>query len=187
MRAEIRGVPRRRADADPMRRLLLLRHGKSAWPEGVDDGDRPLAKRGRAASKRMGRHMAAAQLVPDVALISPARRAQETWELAKSALGSAKARTEPRIYEASPERLLAVIQDTDDDAQTLLLVGHNPGFQELVQLLTAEEISPQEKRDWKYPTAALAVLDFPIARWGDISPGSGILHSFVTPKALEKR
>ena len=165
-----------------MRRLILLRHGKSAWPDGADDLERPLKKRGRAASRRMGRYLAEEGIVPDLALVSPARRTQETWSLAKGPLGEVPMRSEPRIYDASPDRLLSVIREVEPEVGTLLLVGHNPGLEELLRLVVRRE-NPSEGAIAKYPTAGLAVIEVPAA-WPELSPRSGHLDRFVTPKAL---
>jgi phosphohistidine phosphatase len=168
-----------------MRRLILLRHGKSAWPDGTADFDRPLARRGREAAPRMGAYLASEQLIPDLVLVSPARRAQETWELARPHLGGAAVRAEPRIYEAPAERLLAVVREADADAATLLMVGHNPGFADLLRLLVGDgDRLAYTKAMTKYPTAGLAVIDFAAGTWRELSPRSGRLDRFVTPKSL---
>ena len=163
-----------------MPRLLLLRHGKSAWPDGVDDRERPLAKRGCEAARRMGRYLADEQLVPDLALVSPARRTQETWTLAKSSLGDVTMRSEPRIYEAPPDRLLTAVKGVEPEVGTLLMVGHNPGLEELLRLLVRHEDRYGAMK--KYPTAGLAVIDVPARAWHELSPRSGRLLRFVTPK-----
>ena len=165
-----------------MPRLLLLRHGKSAWPDGVDDLERPLAKRGREAARRMGRYLADEQLVPDLALVSPARRTQETWTLAKGSLGDVPMRSEPRIYEAPPDRLLIVVKGVEPEVGTLLMVGHNPGFEELLRLLLRPEDRYGAMK--KYPTAGLAVIDVSARAWHELSPRSARLLRFVTPKTL---
>jgi phosphohistidine phosphatase len=166
-------------------RLFLLRHGKSAWPDGIDDLERPLARRGREASERMGHYLAKEGLVPDLALVSPARRTQETWTLAKHALGDVPMRSEPRIYEAPPDRLLSVVKSVQPDVGTLLIVGHNPGMQELARLLLGnDDRYAHGAAIGKYPTAGLAVLDFPVPAWHELSPRSGRLLRFVTPKSL---
>lgn len=166
-----------------MRRLILLRHGKSAWPDGTDDLERPLKKRGRKASRRMGRYLAEEGLRPDLALVSPARRTQETWSLAQGPLGEVPMRSEPRIYEASPDRLLTVIREVEPEVGALLLVGHNPGLEELLRLVVRRE-NPSERAIAKYPTAGLAVIEVPATAWPELSPRSGRLDRFVTPKAL---
>ena len=168
-----------------MPRLLLLRHGKSAWPDVVDDLERPLTKRGREASRRMGRYLADERLVPDLALVSPARRTQETWSLVNDPLGNAPMRSEPRIYEAPPDRLLGVVKGVDPEVGMLLIVGHNPGLQELARLLLGHhERYAHGAAIAKYPTAGLAVIDAPVPAWHELSPRSGRLLRFVTPKTL---
>ena len=167
-----------------MRRLMLLRHGK-ATPDATKDMDRPLAACGREAVPRIAAHLAAEQLFPDLALVSPARRARETWELVEPALGPVRARFEPLIYEAPPERLLAVIRGVEPAIHTLLLVGHNPGFEDLARLLVGHgDRYASARMAKKYPTAGLAVIDFDIEDWAAVKPGSGRLDRFVTPKSL---
>ncbi|MHB1110863.1 MAG: SixA phosphatase family protein [Devosia sp.] len=165
---------------------MLLRHAKSEWPDGMDDLERPLAKRGRKASSRMGAYLAESGLVPDLAVISPARRARETWELARPAFTrDISRRVEPRIYEASAPALLGVIAETMSEIRTLLLVGHNPGFQELArELIGTGSQSALARIGRKYPTAGLVVIDFDIERWSDASPGLGRLERFETPESV---
>jgi phosphohistidine phosphatase len=166
-------------------RLLLLRHGKAASPDGIDDGDRPLTGRGRDASRRMGLYLAQQGLVPDLALVSAARRAQETWSLAEPALAGVPARSDARIYEAPPDRLLAVVREVTPEIGTLLMVGHNPGLEELLRmLLSREERYAAAATMAKFPTAALAAVDLAASTWRAVTPGSGSLHRFVTPKSL---
>jgi phosphohistidine phosphatase len=168
-----------------MRRLMLLRHGKSDWPSGMKDLDRPLAERGRQAVPRVAAHMAEEQLFPDLALVSPARRARETWELVAPKLGEVPARSEPRFYESPPERLLAVVRELEPDVRSVLLVGHNPGFEDLAKLLIGHgDRYAFARMAKKYPTAGLAVIDFPVEDWPAVKPGSGRLDRFVTPKSL---
>ncbi|WP_439626436.1 SixA phosphatase family protein [Shinella sp.] len=169
-----------------MKRLLLLRHAKSAWPDGVEDHDRPLGDRGRRDAPRMGIHMAAAGLEPDFALVSSARRTQETWALVAPAFARpCLSRTVPSIYEAAPAAILAAIHEAPDESGTLLVIGHNPGFEELAALLAQQgEANALGRLRTKYPTAGLAVIAFDSERWADIAPGSGRLEAFVTPKTL---
>jgi phosphohistidine phosphatase len=168
-----------------MRRLMLLRHGKSDSPSGVSDIDRPLAMRGKEAVPRIATHMAEEQLFPDLALVSPARRARESWDLLAPKLGEVPARSEPRIYEAPPERLLAVIRELGPGVRSVLLVGHNPGLEDLAKLLIGHGDRYAFARiAKKYPTAGLAVLDLAIEGWRELKPRSGRLDRFVTPKSL---
>lgn len=169
-----------------MRRLMLLRHAKSNWPSGVADRDRPLAARGREAAPVMGRYLADELLLPDLVLVSPALRTAETWQLVASMLPEKPAsRVESRIYEAPTGRLLEVVQETEGDVRTLLMIGHNPGFAELAGLFTGHgDRYAAARMSQKYPTCGLAVLDFAIADWRDVEARSARLDRFVTPASL---
>ena len=172
-----------------MRRLLLLRHAKSDWPGGIDDHDRPLAKRGRRASPGMGKYMSDEGLRPDLAIVSTARRAQETWELARLAfVDKVVQRDEPRIYEARADAILDVVRETKAGVQVLLLVGHNPGFQDLaLKLIGKASQSDLARLRRKYPTAGLVVIDFDVGRWSEASHQLGRLERFETPKSIAAR
>jgi phosphohistidine phosphatase len=169
-----------------MRRLMLLRHAKSNWPAGVADRERTLATRGREAAPVMGRYLADELLLPDLVLISPARRTLETWELVEPMLtDKPPTRIEPRIYEAKTDRLLHTAQEVEARVRTLLMVGHNPGFEELAALLTGHgDRYASARMAAKYPTCGLAVLDFAIEDWRDLAPRGGRLDRFVTPASL---
>jgi phosphohistidine phosphatase len=169
-----------------MKTLLLLRHAKSAWPDGVEDHDRPLAERGRRDAPRMGAYMAGAGLEPDVALVSSARRTQETWALVAPAFGRAcPSQTVASIYEAEPAAILAAIHAAPQGSGTLLVIGHNPGLEDLAMLLAPEgDADTVVRLRSKYPTAGLAVIRFDIERWADVAPGAGWHTAFMTPKTL---
>jgi phosphohistidine phosphatase len=168
----------------PARRLMLLRHAKSAWPEGVADHRRPLAERGRKAAPAIGAYMAEQGLVPDLALVSTARRAQETWEQVAEALPRGiDVRDAVGIYDVSAMAILGVIRGAEPSARNLLLVGHNPGMEELALMLAGEGEALPRLRE-KFPTAGLAVIDFDAGQWSEIEPGSGRLVQFVTPRML---
>jgi len=169
-----------------MRRLILLRHAKSNWPEGVADRERPLAIRGREAAPVMGRYLADELLLPDLVLVSPARRTQETWQLVAPMLPEKPpVQIEPRIYEAEMKRLLSVVQETEPQVQTLLMIGHNPGFEELAALLTDHgDRYAAARLSQKYPTCGLAVVDFTVEDWRDVAARGGRLDRFVTPASL---
>lgn len=172
-----------------MRRLILLRHTKSDWPEGVADHERPLAKRGRRAGPVIGAYMAEAELVPDLAIVSTARRTQETWALVRPAFAAPVFTVdERRIYQAPVRQLLDVVRNAPDDRPTLLLVGHNPGLEDMAAMLIGTGASPDlaRLRD-KYPTGGLAVIDFQAASWRDVAAGTGNLARFVTPRLLDRR
>jgi phosphohistidine phosphatase len=168
-----------------MRRLMMLRHAKSARPAGVADVDRPLAPRGREAAARMGAYLRGEGLFPDLALVSSSQRTRETWDIVGSALDAVEARFDSRIYEAPPERLLAVVREVEPDVRTLLLVGHNPGFEDLaLRLVGHGDRSASERLSEKFPTAALAVIDFDGESWAEVAARAGRLERFVTPKTL---
>lgn len=169
-----------------MRRLILLRHAKSDWPEGMADVDRPLSGRGRKAAPRMAAYMASEHLVPDLAVVSPALRARETWELVAPALGEAvPTQREPRIYEAPANAILEVVRETAATVRTLFLVGHNPGFSDLARLLVGHgDRYAYARLTHKFPTAGLAVVDFDVEDWSEVAERGGRLDRFVTPKSL---
>ncbi|GJE29234.1 SixA phosphatase family protein [Methylobacterium organophilum] len=169
-----------------MRRLILLRHAKSDHPPGVADLDRPLDARGRRDGPRIGAVLAADGLVPAHVFVSPARRTQETWALVREHLGSLEAETVPSIYEAAASRLLAAIHSAPDRAGSLMMIGHNPGFQKLGLSLagTGEPEALATLRD-NLPTAAVAVIDFPEAEsWEAVAPGTGRLVRLILPRTL---
>ena len=174
------------AKSIPKRRLLLLRHAKSAWPADVVDHDRPLAGRGEKAAPLMGRYLARQRLIPDLVLVSSARRTQQTWEFIAKKLPSSIAKKDTEdLYEASAAKIAAVIQSIDPSVRTLMLIGHNPGFQDFADGLIGEG-NPEEcaRIREKFPTAALAVIDFDADRWKNLKPRSGMLERFITPRSL---
>ena len=123
-------------------RLLLLRHAKSARPEGVADRDRPLAERGRKDALFMGALMAREGLIPDLALVSPAKRTRETWARARGAFSSAIPEREvASLYDSTPGRLLDAIRAAGGEAKTIVLVGHNPEMEETAGLLCGAALS----------------------------------------------
>jgi len=168
------------------RRLILLRHAKSAWPDGVADLERPLAERGRKTAPVIGAYMAREKLIPDLALVSPARRAQETWKLVCEALSKKVAEREaPGVYEVSAERILDVIRSVEPGIRTLLVVGHNPGMEDAASLLVADgDADAMGRMKEKFSTAGLAVIDFDLDGWGDVAKGTGYLERFVTPRSV---
>ena len=170
-----------------MKALLLLRHAKSSWDDpALADFDRPLAKRGIEAAGRMGREIARRGWVPDHAQVSAARRTRDTWRIAADAwpaLPSSDMRDD--IYEATPEAILAAIREAPETAETLLMIGHNPGLEDLSVLLAAADSQsrPLARLREKFPTGALARFEF-TGRWRDLAPGAGRLTHFLAPKTL---
>ena len=168
--------------------LLLLRHAKAEpGAPGVDDADRPLAPRGRGDAPRMGAAIVKAGLVPDLILCSPARRTRETLELAAPSFGAVIAtRLEPAIYEATMARLISLVRKTPSSAHRLMLIGHNPGFEELASdLVRTADKQAAARLDAKYPTSGLAVLTFEHDAWAKITPRSGHLAEFTAPRYLD--
>ena len=170
-----------------MRKLLLLRHAKAELGiAGQRDFDRALAERGHKAAALMGEYLARQGLRPDLALVSPARRTKETWELALAAFDEAPPlRLEDGIYEAAPGTLIGLINTVAPGVHTLLLVGHNPGMEALADILVGSgSPAARARMDEKFPTAGLAVIDLDVDRWSAVEPGTGRLDRFVTPKTL---
>lgn len=159
-----------------MKTLYVLRHAKSSWSDaGLADFDRPLNDRGLAAAPFMGNLMAREDLIPNIIVSSPAKRAMQTATLVKEASGgNYEIRYDERIYEASPITLRQVVSEIDDSFDSAMLVGHNPGFEGLVRYLTG--------RLETMPTAALAVINLKIDRWADVTGESGDLVHLFRPK-----
>jgi phosphohistidine phosphatase len=161
-----------------MKTLLLLRHAKSSWEDPtLQDFERPLNDRGREAAKRIGRYIKKRRLCPDLVLSSPAVRAKETVKLVLNAAGvKVDVRYDQRIYEAGPLQLVEVVSQTPADERSVLLVGHNPGMEELLQLLTGHSE--------RMPTAALAKIKLNIQKWNTLVTAQGSLEWLVKPKEL---
>jgi phosphohistidine phosphatase len=170
-----------------MRRLLLLRHAKTERPgPGERDRERKLTKRGRADAPVIGAYMAHHGLVPDLALVSPAARAVETWTLVAAALGKVpRVVKDERIYNAEAEALIGVIREARD-ARVLLVVGHNPGLQDLaVRLIASGDVETRERVTEKLPTSGLVVIDLAFDDWSKLHPNAGRLERFVSPRLIE--
>jgi len=168
------------------RALWLMRHAKSAWDTAAEtDSERPLAKRGLKDAPRMGQWMRAQGLIPDHMLSSPAERARQTLELVCEELGLDRAaiQWDERIYDATVEDLLQVLVDVPAEPRRILLVGHNPGLEELLRYLCGEDL-PQTAKGKVLPTAALARV-----RVGDdlttLDAGQQELLGIARPKELE--
>jgi phosphohistidine phosphatase len=169
-----------------MRRLLLLRHAKTERAEpGERDRDRKLTARGRADAPIIGTYMARHRLLPDLALVSPATRAEETWALVAAAFKKApRTVNDARIYNATPAALTELIRATPD-AQGLLIVGHNPSLHDLaVQLIASGDVEARERVNEKLPTSGLVVIEFPFDDWSRLDRSSGRLERFVSPRLI---
>jgi phosphohistidine phosphatase len=169
-----------------MRRLMLLRHAKTERAEpGQRDRDRKLIKRGRADAPTLGAYMAHHDLIPDLALVSPAARALETWNLVADAFNKPpRTRHDDRIYNASPHKLLQVVAEPRK-ASKLLIVGHNPSLHEFaLQLIASGDVEAREQLREKLPTSGLVVMDLPIEDWPQLRPHAARLERFVTPRLI---
>jgi len=161
-----------------MKTLLLLRHAKSSWDDASwRDFDRPLNKRGLTSAPKVGRFLRKKGIRPELILSSPAVRAKKTAQLVSEAAGLAVGTEyEERIYEANARQLLNIVSEIQDRIGTAMLVGHNPGFEELLELLTGES--------HRMPTAALACVEFKAEKWPDVSARSGRLAWLIKAKDL---
>jgi phosphohistidine phosphatase len=169
--------------------LTLLRHAKSGWDDPVArDFDRPLNPRGRRAARTVGRHLHSLGLVFDHVIASPALRVRET--IGEFDAGYGRALAEPvwdrRLYLASAATLLDVVRETRDAYASLLVVGHNPGLEDLVLALAPDE--PGQLRDAveeKYPTATVTEMTFAVPAWPGVAEGGAILTRFIRPRDLD--
>lgn len=172
-----------------VRRLYLLRHAKSSWdaPE-LADIDRPLAGRGRRDADAMSAYLQEQQIVPDLVLCSPARRARQTLKPLRRWLPERSIVIEDALYAAPADRLLRCVQEIDDATASAMLIAHEPGIRELALLLAGTGDQEQRARmEEKYPTCALAALAVSAHHWRSLAPGDADLRWFVTPKQLRNR
>jgi phosphohistidine phosphatase len=168
-----------------MKRLYLLRHAKSSWKDtSVPDHDRPLAGRGRRAAKAIARHLRDQAIEPDLVLCSSARRARETLDRLEKALGASSVQVEDELYAASATQLLDRVREVPDGVESVMLIGHNPGLQELALDLARPSPTAGELAA-KYPTAALAMLELGASSWRELDHGSAELVALVRPRDLE--
>lgn len=171
-----------------MLNLMLLRHAKSSLAEaGQEDSDRPLNDRGRLAATAVGRYMASNDLVPQLVLCSPARRARETWSLVAGELKTPPTiLIAPEIYDfGDGKALMDCLRRKAGAAHSVSLVGHNPSIGRLAQSLAgAGDKKLRERLQTKYPTAGLAVISFDLDNWEPLTAGAGTLRHFVTPKDI---
>ena len=170
--------------AGPLRRLVVLRHAKSAWPTGVADHERPLAPRGHRDAPAAGRALTEADCLPDLALCSTAVRARRTWELAAAQWDTPPpVRLEGRLYGADVPELLDAVREVPHQVRTLLIVGHNPGLEELVLELAGDSLGDAlDDVRTKFPTSAVAILTWHGAGWDELAPGTALLTDMTVPR-----
>jgi phosphohistidine phosphatase len=171
-----------------MKTVTLFRHAKSGEKDnpGIADFDRPLAERGIKAAPKMGKAMRKRKLKPDLILCSPAVRTRQTLMLAEAEAWDKQpgVRFDERIYDASLQTLLKLLRELPGELSHIMIVGHNPGLQELAIALTPSGIPARTAFREKLPTAALVSLDFDTERWQSIKTGTGQLQLFLTPNML---
>jgi len=161
-----------------MKTLFLLRHAKSSWDNhGLTDFERPLNERGLKAAPTIGRYMKRENIKPEIIISSPAVRARETAELVIEASEiNVELRFDEKIYSATWLDLLRVIAGIEDEKASVLLIGHNPGFEETVYRLTDKRIT--------MPTAALIKMNLDIERWSNVQELCGGFEWIIKPKDL---
>src|ERR1700741_75566 len=162
-----------------MKTLFLLRHAKSSWKdETLPDFERPLNRRGKRTAETIGRYFKTSAIVPELILCSPAERTRETLNLVlKAARWTAEVRYDQRIYEASAQRLVEVVSQIENDRKVAMLVGHNPGLEDLLLLLTGNtEVMP---------TGAIAKLLLKTPKWETAIDKRATLDWIVRPRDLE--
>jgi phosphohistidine phosphatase len=175
------------------RRLVVLRHAKSAYPPGVLDHDRPLAPRGVVDARAAGAWIRENVGLPDHVVVSSARRARGTWTLAAGEVGyigaagydvgsSGPLTIDPRVYDASARTLVTVLRELPERVSTAVLVGHMPGVEELVdQLSRSREPEAARLLAVKYPTVGIAVLDVGVP-WSELDAQTAHLAAFAVPR-----
>jgi phosphohistidine phosphatase len=161
-----------------MKTVLLLRHAKSSWDNpSTPDFNRPLAPRGKKDAPRMGKALKQRGPMPDFVLSSPAARARATTESVIEAAGlEIDPRFDESIYGASSAHLMKLLRGIPASSSCAMMVGHNPGFEELVARLTGKQA--------RMPTAALACIEFQVEKWEDVEDGEGNLVWLLVPKQL---
>ena len=164
--------------------LYLLRHAKSSWENPtLADHDRPLASRGRRASRVIADHLRRQRITPTLVLCSSSARTRETLERISATLGDEiEVRIEEDLYTASASDLLDRLRDVDPGADSVMLIGHNPALQNLALSLAGNGVDLRRLTE-KFPTAALATLTFQCS-WGGLTPGAAELVAFLTPREL---
>ncbi len=174
-----------------MKTIYILRHAKSDWAgAGLKDHDRPLNERGREAAPKMGAYLKSKKYKPEVILCSSARRTMETCDLIRPFVGSkVNVEVDESLYLAEPRRLIERLRSLNDDIESAMLIGHNPGLEQLANGLSASPATQEEERlhrrmREKFSTCALAVIAMPVKAWREVKMGSGSLQDFMRPKDL---
>lgn len=172
-----------------MKTLTLLRHAKSGWDDPVArDFDRPLNKRGEKAANVIGNWMRRQKMTFDHVVASPAVRVIDTIDQIENSYGElGEPKWERRIYLASSASLMDVLRETDDAFGSVLMIGHNPGLEDLIlELVRERQDDPLRALVYeKYPTAAVAEITLDIASWANIEKNKGTLTRYIRPRDLD--
>jgi phosphohistidine phosphatase len=176
--------PGERAPIGEVRTLFLLRHAKSSWADpALSDYDRPLAPRGTRAATRVASHLRSEGVRPELVLCSSARRARQTPEVLKPAIGDdAKVQVIDDLYGADALDILNLLRSVESEVASVMVLGHNPGLQNLaIELAGAGNEAALAQLKTKFPTAALATLDLGSTGWDGLGPGRTYLASLALP------
>jgi phosphohistidine phosphatase len=171
-----------------MKRLAILRHAKSSWDDpGLDDFNRPLNERGWKAARRLGREFKQRGIRFDLVLSSTSARTRETIDGVQEKFDfGAPIQFDPQLYLASEQLLLERVRALSETVEAPLIVGHNPGVEQLITHVTLNDRRGlRERVAGKFPTGALAVIELPAKRWADVEPGSGEIVELILPKELD--
>jgi phosphohistidine phosphatase len=165
-----------------MKRLILTRHAKSSWDDPLTpDHDRPLNDRGKAAAADLGQWLASRDYVPEEVLCSDSLRTRKTFSgIAPALPGAPVLELKPALYHAGPDVMMAVLRHARAD--TVMMIGHNPGIAEFAARLVAHP--PHSAEFGRYPTGATLVVDFDVADWDAVTFGSGSTVDFIVPREI---
>jgi len=165
-----------------MKRLILTRHAKSSWDDpAIPDHDRPLNERGKAAAQDLGQWLSSRGYIPDLVLCSDSLRTRETWSgIAPALPGASMLEVKPALYHAGADVMLAVLRHAR--AETVMMIGHNPGIAEFAERLVAHP--PLHAEFARYPTGATLVADFAIGDWSHAAFGQGSAIDFAVPREI---
>ncbi len=164
------------------KRLILTRHAKSSWDDPLmNDHDRPLNERGKMAAADLGAWLASRGYVPQEVLCSDALRTRKTWSgIAPALPGTPVLALKPALYHAGPDVMLAVLRHARAD--TVMMIGHNPGIAEFAQRLVAR--APLNPEFQRFPTGATLVADFAIESWEEAGWGMAAVDDFIIPREM---
>lgn len=164
------------------KRLILTRHAKSSWEDPtMSDHDRPLNERGKAAAADLGEWLASRGYVPEEVLCSDALRTRKTWSgIAPALPGTPILTLKPALYHAGADVMLAVLKHASAD--TVMMIGHNPGIAEFAERLVAQP--PASPEFHRFPTGATLVASFEIDDWRDLGYGMGAVRDFIVPREI---